>query len=132
MIAYLDSSALVKLVVEEAESDALSDELARWPGEASSDIARVELRRVVHRMGAGSSEPMEKADRLLSTVDLIHITEAILDAAGALDPPGLRSLDAVHLASAYTLGDQLGVLVTYDKRMLRAAEEAGLPTSAPA
>jgi predicted nucleic acid-binding protein len=132
LVAYLDSSALVKLVVDEPESDALRDELTGWIAQASSDIARVELRRAVRRRGREQSRRLEQARRLFGGIELMYITDAILDAAAELDPPALRSLDALHLASALALRERLGVLISYDKRMLGAAAEVGLTTSAPA
>ncbi|MBW8059922.1 MAG: type II toxin-antitoxin system VapC family toxin [Solirubrobacterales bacterium] len=128
-IVYLDSSALVKLVVREAESEALVGYLAEHPSRASSALARVEVIRAVRAHGQAA---MVRARQLLERISLLHLDEALLDQAAALDGAVLRSLDAIHLAAARVLGDDLGELVTYDRRMAEAAERIGIPVSAPA
>lgn len=127
-VVYLDSSALVKLVVEEAESDALVAYLGAHPTRASSSLARVEVVRAVRPHGARA---ISRARELLARVSLLHLDDALLDAAAALDGDHLRSLDAIHLASAKTVSASLAGLVTYDRRMADAAKEIGLPTAAP-
>jgi len=124
---YLDTSAVAKLVRSEAETRALR----RWLGSRNwilSDLHRVELRRAATR--AGGRAPA-RADRLLAESDVISIGAEVFDAAGRLAPPGLRSLDALHLAAAMTLGDDLAGLVTYDSRQADAAKHCGLTTAAP-
>lgn len=130
VIAYLDSSALAKLVVEEPESDPLRRWVERCDGLVSSALARTELRRAARR----SEDPRveRRVGPLLASMALIPLDGAILDAAGLVEPLVLRSLDAIHVASARSLGAALGTLVSYDKRMLSAAEQAGLRTLAPA
>lgn len=125
---YLDSSALVKLVVEEEESAALRDALAGTLGRISSSIARVEVVRAVRELGPGA---IANAGAVLAGLDLLLLDDELLDRAGELDGP-LRSLDAIHLAAALELGDELDTVVTYDVRMARAAESLGLSVSAPA
>jgi predicted nucleic acid-binding protein len=71
------------------------------------------------------------ARRHLGAINLIRLDDALLDRAGELDPPSLRSLDAIHLASALALGADLGVVITYDDRMLHGAAALGLPTASP-
>lgn len=127
-VVYLDASALVKLVVPEPESEALRAELARWNRRVSSAVVRVELIRASARVGAAARR---LAERMLATLDLIAVDDAILDAAGRLRPPELRTLDAVHLASAQVLGSALGGLVAYDMRLLDGAKAARLPTITP-
>lgn len=73
---------------------------------------------------------VERARRGIATLDLIAIDDRILDAAGELDPD-VRSLDAIHLASALELGSDLGAVVSYDEQMRRAAVELGLEVASP-
>jgi predicted nucleic acid-binding protein len=125
---YLDSSALVKLVVAEPESSALRRYLRKHPVRASCALARVEVVRAVRLHGAPA---MTKARQLLRRLDLIQLDDELLDAAAALDGVVLRSLDAIHLAAARTLGDELTAIVTYDNHMTTAAGHAGLVVDAP-
>lgn len=127
MIAYVDSSALVKLVAEEPESRALRAALEPLMDLASSVIARVEVMRAARAVGIGPS----LAEEALATVALIPVDDDVISAAVAVDPITLRSLDAIHLATALSLADRLGVLVTYDERMRAAADRASLVTLAP-
>lgn len=93
---------------------------------------RVELRRAVaHAGGAGASPEAERAEAILREIDLVAIDDALLDDAGRLDAPGLRSLDAIHVASALLVTPDLAALVTYNRRMLAAADHLGLPVAAP-
>lgn len=128
MISYLDASALVKLVADEPESSALATEIERWPRQASSELARVEVGRAV-RLGAEHLLP--EAHQLLVSLNLLRLTRSIQSAAAELDPRTMRSLDAIHVATAQSLGAELGVLITYDRRMLVAAESAGVHAVAP-
>ena len=127
-MVYLDSSALVKLVVAEPESSALRRYLRRHPVRASCALARVEVVRAVRPHGAPA---MTRARQLLRRLDLIQLDDELLDAAATLDGVVLRSLDAIHLAAAHTLGDELTAVVTYDDRMTTAAGLAGLVVDAP-
>ncbi len=68
---------------------------------------------------------------MLDAVTLVQITTAVFTAAGRLDPPALRSLDAVHLAAALDLGDELDGLVTYDVRLAEAAKANGVAVVTP-
>lgn len=125
---YLDSSAIVKLVVAESESRALSRYLGDHPARVSCSLARVEVVRAVRPHG----EPaVARARQLLARLSLVRLDDVLLDAAAALDRAGLRSLDAIHLAAAQALGDGLVAVVTYDRRMADAARGFGLATSAP-
>ena len=125
---YLYASALVKLVVPEPESPALRAELARWNRRVSSALVRAELIRAAARVGAAARR---LAERVLTTLDLVAVDDAILDAAGRVRPADLRTLDAVHLVSAQALGPALGGLVAYDARLLAGAQGARLPTIVP-
>lgn len=129
MPCYLDTSALVKLVVEEPETEALRTWLAaadRSP--VSSDLARTELLRAVRR---AAPERTVRAREVLDAITLVTVRTAIFEQAGRLDPPVLRTLDALHLAAALDLGDDLEAVVTYDERLAQAAQANGLPTIAP-
>ena len=127
-IAYLDSSAIVKTVIDEPESHALRTFLRAFPTRASAELARAEVVRAVRRAELGAlPRAYEALDRLL----LVGVRRGLLEAAGLLDPPELRTLDAVHLAAARTLAPELAVLITYDARMQGAASVLGLPVEAP-
>lgn len=129
---YLDSCALVKLVSPAVETAALERYLREHADEhhVASALVRTEVRRALARTGAPPRQ-RATAEKLLSAVITISVTDALLDAAGQLDDPGLRSLDAIHLATALHLGSGLTDFVTYDRRLRTAAEKAGLPTAAP-
>lgn len=126
---YLDSSALVKLVVAEAESDALRSFLQAWPIRVSCALARTEVQRALRGQGP---QVLLRARALLARTHLLRLDDRLLDVATALDPQVLRSLDAIHLAAAQSLGTALGAIVTYDQRMAEAAKALGLAVEAPA
>lgn len=130
-LVYLDSSALVKLVVAEPESAALLRALAAWPDRLSSALALTEVPRALRRAGFGGAE-RRRARAVLERVALVDVDRRILATAAALGPPGLRSLDAIHLATALAVREDLAVLVTYDRQLAAAAERAELETLAPA
>lgn len=126
---YLDSSAFVKVVVEERESEALRTFLSGHPARrVSSALLRTEALRAVRHLGP---EALATVREGLRRVDLIGIDDRILDAAGILEPRIVRTLDAIHLATALTIGDDLYAIVTYDDRMAAAARLLGLPTTTP-
>jgi len=130
LTAYLDASAVVKLFRAETESGALRDEVARWDQHVSSELLAVELRRTARRGG----DPAEVAvvEEVLAALALVPWTRPTADRAGtAAFAPPLRSLDALHLATALTLGDDLGVFIAYDRELLAAAVAEGLPTASP-
>jgi predicted nucleic acid-binding protein len=124
---YLDSSAVVKLVVAEPESAALRTHLRRRPL-VSSALARTEVLRAL--LPAGEIA-LSRAHEVLRRLDLVRINDRVLDAAGILQPAQVRSLDAIHLATAQLLGEDLGQVVTYDDRMADAARSLGLKIIAP-
>lgn len=129
MAHYLDTSALVKLVVAEAETPALRAWLeSNSPVAVTSDLTRTELFRAVRRVDPSRSA---HARSVLDALIIISLTSHIFDAAGLLDPVVLRSLDAVHLAAALELGDDLDALVTYDDRMGEAARSLGIRVLSP-
>ena len=125
---YLDSSALVKLAVAEEESAALRRYLRRRRPLVSSALSRTEVGRALLPFGP---EAVRRGKQVLARVDLVRVSDRLLDAAAQLEPPGIRSLDAVHLATARQLGADLGQLVTYDVRMAAAAEAFGWTVVAP-
>lgn len=130
MFVYLDTSALVKLVVAEVESG----ELRRWIKDerakvVSSALVRTELLRAVKRLEGGRH--VLQAQRVLRATSLIACDSELLDIAGQLDSPGLRSLDAIHLASAMRLGRDLEGVITFDIRQAEAALRFGLPLLSP-
>ena len=126
----MDTSALVKLIVDEPETGALREWLAVEPREpVSCDLARTELLRVVRRT---APDRAVAARQLLEAVTLTQVTTAVFEQAGRLDPASLRSLDAIHLSAALDLGDDLDGLVTYDSVLARAAASAGIEVAAPA
>jgi uncharacterized protein len=127
-ILYLDSSALVKLVVPEPETEPLTAEIARWDRHVSSALVRTEVVRACARV---SSAARRVAERVVASLDLLAIDDAILAAAARLKPLELRTLDAVHLASAQVLGEALGAVVAYDARLIEGARAARLTTVSP-
>lgn len=130
MRIYLDTSALVKLVVAEGESQALKYFLSLHAedGLFSAALARTELLRAVAPNGA---QAIADARDLLNRLDTVMLTRQLLDDAGTLLPLRLRSLDAIHLAAAQRAGDALRVVLTYDTRMLSAAVDLGISTASP-
>lgn len=126
-LAYLDTSAFVKTIVEEPESARLADWLEQWPGRASCDLLRTEAVRALKPHGARA---VAMARTGFLTLRLVRLDERLLDAAGDLTVE-MRSLDAIHVASALALGSDLGALVTYDQRMDSAARELGIPVASP-
>jgi uncharacterized protein len=125
----VDSSALVKLVVEEPESAALRELLGRDADQLTSAIVEVEVVRAVRRV---VPELLARARRVVAQIAIVELSDAITARAAVLEPRTLRSLDAVHLATALAIGDDLDGLVTYDRRMSAAAEDLGLVVLAPA
>ena len=127
---YLDTSAAVKLVVEEAGSKALRDWLLKATVPiVSSDLLRTELLRATRR---GAPDQMGQARAVLDSLVLLTLSTASFERAGTLEPGLLRSLDAVHLVAALDLGDDLDGMVTYDDRLASAATALGIIVVAPA
>lgn len=93
-----------------------------------SDLHRTELRRAAARTGGRA---IDRADRLVEASDVVRISAEVFDHAGKLPPLALRSLDALHLAAAMTLGPDLAGIVVYDDRLASAASEAGLTVASP-
>ena len=129
-VLYVDASALVKLVVEEPESEALERELRAWPLRVSSVVTAVEVPRAARR---GSDDPAiaSRADELVRRLTLLELDREVIELAAAIQPPMLRSLDAIHLASALSLGRELEGLLTYDSRLAGAATAGGVRLITP-
>lgn len=127
---YLDTSAALKLVLPEAETAALESWLNDRAGvaRASSRLLRIELLRAVARNAA---HRMPRAHVILSGVVLLSMDDAA-PTAEVIGDPYLRSLDAIHLATAQAVRSALTALVTYDKRMLEGATALGVPVASPA
>ena len=126
---YLDSSALLKLVIVAKESRALQRFLKREGGErVSCTLARTEVLRATRPHSAAA---LERSRGLLQTLQLIQLDDVLLDAAGLLDPVKMRSPDAIHLAAAALIAPALTALVTYDKRMAEGAALLGFPVVSP-
>jgi predicted nucleic acid-binding protein len=126
-LVYLDSSAFVKLVLPEPETPALIAALKGTVRLVASEILEVEVLRATRR-GSGDTAA---ARAQLAAVRLLPLGAEIRKQASELNPPTVRSLDAIHMATALSLGDRLGKLYTYDERMLFAARKAGLDVEAP-
>lgn len=128
---YLDTSALVKLIRREPESLALADWLdtkapAPW---VSSSLVEVELARALRRIDAAL---LGAVPETIARVARYEIDEVVRSAAASYPDPGLRSLDAIHLATARAVfGSQLTAFVSYDERLLSMAQAFNLPTQSP-
>ena len=128
-LAYLDSSAIVKLAVEEPESQALRSDLRRRPQRVSSALALVEVTLAGARRAPAL--PPGRVSGILAGLALVPIDQAVLEAAAGLAHLQLRALDAIHLATCVSLGSDLDVLIAYDQRLLTAASTLGLLTEQP-
>lgn len=127
---YLDSSAIVKFVVIERESGAI----AAWRAELdpedvlmTCELAVAEVVRAVRRVDGD----LDVALAHLDSLEQVVMDRDLMLAAGNLDPAGIRTLDAIHLAAAVAAGEELGGVITYDARMAAAARELGLLALAP-
>jgi len=129
VVFYLDTSALVKLVVAEPESAALQAWLAADRRAVVSRVGALETMRAAARHGRVD---LRRLLDVLDALDLIELTAEVADRAGGLAPANLRTLDAIHLASAVGLRRELEAFVTYDARLAEAATIHGLVVAAPA
>jgi len=130
---YLDASAIVKLVTAEGETQALRAHLTQHEHLLTSRLATVEVPRALRRRGPQSEALGAEAMRdVLELLELVELDEGVAQEAATLAPPTLRSLDAIHLACALAIGDELTELITYDARLGAAARDAGLEVRAPA
>jgi len=129
-VIYLDSSALLKLLHDEAESDELAAWLAARAGTpvVSSELAKVEVTRACRRINPAT---LTQATTLLASLDLIPLSGTVIDEAANIGATTLRSLDALHLASALAIQAQLTAFIAYDHRLAEAASTAGLELLTP-
>jgi hypothetical protein len=127
-VVYLDSSAIVKMVVREPESRALRRYLGRRRVVVSSALARAEVTRAVLPLG---QDAVQKARDVLRHIDLIRVNDRVLTMAGALQPADLRTLDAIHLATVALLGDSVRSVVCYDERLSQTAQALGWTVQSP-
>ncbi|CAN5683029.1 type II toxin-antitoxin system VapC family toxin [soil metagenome] len=127
-------------MIEEVETKALRHFLAAHERDrmVTSALVRTELRRAVLRFSDRQDVDADQqlaaareAEALLRRVDLVRVGAEVLDRAGHLPPPPLRSLDAIHLATALALGPRLDAVVVYDTLLAAAARDAGLHIEAP-
>lgn len=129
MAFYLDTSAAVKLVVAESETRALTTwAQAHAASVVSSDLLRTELLRATRR---GAPDAMARARAVLDSITILSLPAATFERAADLQPAQLRSLDAVHLAAALALGDELDGIVCYDDRLIEAASRHGVTVITP-
>ena len=127
-LTYVDSSAIVKLAIAEPESPALRRYLSRRRPLVCSALARTEVTRALLPAGA---EAVARGHEVLRRIQLVRINDRVLNDAGQMQPHELRSLDAIHLASARLLGKALKMIVTYDERMAAAAQGNGWSIATP-
>jgi uncharacterized protein len=130
-VIYIDTSALVKLVWQEPESAALEHYLTSRAGDhlVSSALLAIETRRTVFR-----EDPrlLPRADLLLTRVGQVAMSDPIVESASRLPDPALRTLNAIHLATALLLGGEVNVMISYDKRLCAAAKAHAVGTVSPA
>lgn len=127
-VTYLDSSAIVKLAVAEPESPALRRHLRCRRPLVSSAVARTEVLRALLPAGPAA---VAAGRSVLAAIELARVNDRVLATAATLDPAELRTLDAIHLATAQRFGAELAQLVTYDDRLLAAAARLDIRTAAP-
>jgi len=127
-VTYVDSSAIVKLAVAEPESTALRQYLSRRRPLVSSTLAQIEVARALMPSGP---EAVARGEFVLRRIQLLRVNDRVLTEAGQITPTELRSLDAIHLASARQLGASVRQIVTYDERMAEAAKACGWAVSSP-
>jgi predicted nucleic acid-binding protein len=127
-VAYVESSALMKLVVDELESPAMRDAI-RNAVRTTSELSLTEVGRGARRRT--SDQGVARARAAILRFELIPVNRQILERAASLDPPSLRSLDAIHVASALALETPDVVFYAYDQHTIHAAEANGLAVASP-
>jgi len=125
---YVDTSALGRVLLEEAEKPAIERTLADFTKRISSHLLRIELRRLGFRHGL-----LDRADLILADLSLFPLDQAIQSSAETIQPPTVATLDAIHLATAVRLAkdDRLDTIMTYDKQLAAGAREHGLKVLSP-
>ena len=127
-IAYLDSSAIAKFVKREAETSALESDVVNREGLVASRLATVEVTRADARKTAPA---LQRLEDVMASIVFVDVTTPILDDAGMLTPADLRTLDAIHVATARSLNIPDLDFITYDDRLARAAKAHGLRVVQP-
>jgi hypothetical protein len=127
--AYLDASALVKLFKEEPETGSLRQSLAQWPVRVASELIRVEAICTARRLGDPAM--LARANTALTRLTLLPLTTEIIDLAIGEHRPALRAMDAIHLATALSVRDELGAMFVYDTDLHAAARAHQLNALAP-
>ena len=125
---YLDSSAIVKLAVREPESTALRRYLRGKRPLVTSALARTEVARAMLPLGPAA---VARGEEVLRRLEVVRVNDEVLKTAGSMLPVELRSLDAIHLATAVLIGADLARVCTYDDRMISSAKALGLAVVAP-
>jgi predicted nucleic acid-binding protein len=127
--AYVDASALVKLFKAERETEAFRTALAAWPVQVASELIRVEAICTARRLG--DQDILDRARAALERINLIPLTAEIIELATEAHTPALRAVDAIHLATALTMRDDLGAMFVYDGDLHAAAQAHNLNAIAP-
>jgi predicted nucleic acid-binding protein len=127
--AYVDTSALVKLFKSEPQTNAFRDALTDWPVQVASELIRVEAICTARRLG--TSEALARAQATLKPISLIPISPEIIELTTGQHTPPLRAMDAIHLATALTIREDLGTFFAYDKDLHAAATVHNLNAAAP-
>ena len=127
--AYIDASALVKLFKPEQETEPLRTALADWPVQVASELIRVEAVCTARRLGG--QDVLQRANAALELLNLIPLTPEIIERATDAHTPPLRAMDAIHLATALTVRDDLGAMFVYDNDLHAAAHAHNLNPLAP-
>ena len=126
--AYVDASALVKLALDEPDATAMRNWYIEIDRIVCSRIGIIETHRAVGRQGR---DPLHLR-AILESVDVIELDVRVAIQAESIGPSGLKTLDAIHLATALSVGAEIDAFVTYDDRLAEAARAAGLPVVRPA
>jgi len=127
--AYVDASALVKLFKAERETEAFRAALADWPVQVASELIRVEAICTARRLG--DAEVLQRVNAMLERITLVPLTAEIIELATDAHTPPLRALDAIHLATALTIREDLGGMLVYDSNLHAAAKAHDLNPLAP-
>ena len=127
--AYIDASALVKLFKAERETDVFRAALGDWPVQVASELIRVEAICTARRLGG--EDVLRRADEAIERINLIPLTPEIIEFATGAHIPPLRAMDAIHLATALTMREDLGAFFVYDSDLSAAARAHQLNSLAP-
>lgn len=125
--AYLDASAIVKLAVDEEGAQAMRAAIAGWSRLLTSRVGVIEARRAIARR----ARVTPAIEAVLDRVELLELDVVVARHAAAVEPATIRTLDAIHLASAELIRPELDAFVTYDDRLAEAARARGFRVIAP-